>query len=308
MKIQKSRIRNANRYLYGLRPGETFRIGVRAISNEKNKRLQNYGYNTAGTEEQTSIPIPLGTVTDFNVNGKAKIRQDLPKEHRLVERPWTLKDRGGTCHSGIWEDWGPFYQKQNIPPSKIPLTFSEGTLCSPPFKREDDILHITIAINMLLEMLGEFEILREDKSPWVFEDTKIKRVPWKLLPPGKRSKGEIDALIDTETKHYPERIQVDIRSRHNTYGLFSPDLIAYGSDEFYGYIVYGYSNLGLYFFESFLPDNATYVLGTDWENISKLTKLEILRGKLCINRIFHRKKWEDKIKRYFPKQTKLFTI
>ena len=45
--------------------------------------------------------------------------------------------------------------------------------------------------------------------------------------------------------------------------------------------------------------NATYVFEENWEELSKLTKAEIIRGKLQKDRIIHRENWDHYIIRLF---------
>jgi hypothetical protein len=72
----------------------------------------------------------------------------------------------------------------------------------------------------------------------------------------------------------------------------SPLLRSRGGDRcqhgFNGYIVFGYADLGLFVLESLEHGNATYVFGQDWEQLSALTKKEILHGGLQEERIIHR--------------------
>ena len=58
---------------------------------------------------------------------------------------------------------------------------------------------------------------------------------------------------------------------------------------------YGYTERNVYYFESNEPNNATYVFIGEWEEASKLTKRDIIMGKLCYKRLIHTKKWEKNI-------------
>ena len=71
--------------------------------------------------------------------------------------------------------------------------------------------------------------------------------------------------------------------------------MAVGEESFNGYVVYGYTERNVYYFESNEPNNATYVFIGEWEEASKLTKRDIIMGKLCYKRLIHTKKWEKNI-------------
>lgn len=48
--------------------------------------------------------------------------------------------------------------------------------------------------------------------------------------------------------------------------------------------------------ESVYPNNVTYVFGKNWEELSKLTKAEILNGNLQDVRIIHNNNWQQEIR------------
>ena len=51
--------------------------------------------------------------------------------------------------------------------------------------------------------------------------------------------------------------------------------------------------------ESIHIDNATYIFDDDWEELSQLTKAEILDNNYQKDRIIHRKNWYKDIKKLF---------
>ena len=51
----------------------------------------------------------------------------------------------------------------------------------------------------------------------------------------------------------------------------------------------------LYLLESVYFGNATYILGEQWEEISKLTKAEVLNENLYKSRIIHQADWHKQI-------------
>lgn len=70
-----------------------------------------------------------------------------------------------------------------------------------------------------------------------------------------------------------------------------------GEAGFTGYFVFGFPAKKLFVLESIYSDNATYVLDEDWEQISRLTKAEILDQGLHQERLVHRVGWHTLVKK-----------
>ena len=85
---------------------------------------------------------------------------------------------------------------------------------------------------------------------------------------------------------------------HNLINEYNPDFIAYGSSGFRGYIVFGFCKKNLFFLESIFPNNATYIFESDWEELSKLTKSEILNHNLQKGRLIHNANWPTEFEKY----------
>ena len=68
---------------------------------------------------------------------------------------------------------------------------------------------------------------------------------------------------------------------------------------FSDYIIYGFDSTDKVILESLEINNATYILKNDWENISKMTKAEILQNDLHEKRIIHSKNWYKEIEDFF---------
>ena len=76
---------------------------------------------------------------------------------------------------------------------------------------------------------------------------------------------------------------------------YGPDFVAIGQAGFDGYLVFGFAQYGLYVLESRMLDNATYILGTDWETVSRLTKADIINNQLSVARLVHDRGWPEKL-------------
>ena len=305
MKIHKTSIRNIYRYLTMMEEGETFRLGVK-VSNDMLAILGIYGFDVT-SEGQTVCPNPISPSTSYNAHGKTITRRDLPKVRRLVVRYWQLTDKRGNVHSGTWDDYGPFYPKEFLPPLRIPFTLSRGYLHSEVFTFHYNLCNakrILLATNILLEMFGVCEVLGQDLSSKLPQG---RQLDWKILPSGHRSEEEINSQIERFTKRYDEPTRENIAQNHALLQEHHPNFYAYGKDGFNGYIVYGYHDKDKFFLESCLPDNATYILGGDWKKISKLTKQEVIKGKLHVARVFHNDNWERHILNHLREQQTLFS-
>ena len=53
------------------------------------------------------------------------------------------------------------------------------------------------------------------------------------------------------------------------------------------------------FRESIYPNNATYVFADNWQELSQLTKAQILNGGLQNARLIHKENWKEDIKKYY---------
>ena len=78
----------------------------------------------------------------------------------------------------------------------------------------------------------------------------------------------------------------------------SDDTIAIGKAEFSGYIVFMYSKKDFVILESLMPNNATYILNKNWEEVSKMTKKQVIDGKFYKKRIYHYSDWQERINEY----------
>ena len=96
-------------------------------------------------------------------------------------------------------------------------------------------------------------------------------------------------------KKTSEQNQVVITYRLTTITDFEPEFVAIGRAGFSGYLIFGFPKKNLFVLESLYSGNATYVFAEKWEGLSKLTKAEILQGKLQKDRIIHRENWESQI-------------
>ncbi|MCI9978124.1 hypothetical protein JY742_18510 [Clostridioides difficile] len=292
MIIGKS-IKNVDKHLEKLSEGERFYVALRGIESYSENLLK-YGIGIQTLQDgDTFLPRPVKNSTKYNANGKIVIDKSV-KEERIFERSYHIVDWHGNDHYGTCYQSRMCYKRNLINPPESKLTYSNGFIISPILKNckenKDTIKHV---INMFLEMFGNCEILTEHFNT---KETKVvKRLQWTVLPKGEypwdKAKKHLDMILESTHVRY-KRV---INNRHRIISNKVPNFMAIGDQGFYGYVIYGFTKKNIYIFESNQPDNATYVFKGNWEDASKLSKLEIMNSNLCEARLIHNKNWESSI-------------
>ncbi|HLL71293.1 MAG TPA: hypothetical protein VK363_07670 [Pyrinomonadaceae bacterium] len=298
MHIQQRRIRNIERHLHDFKINDEVYIGLVNLAAHK-ARLGEVGFTGSLTIGETVLPTIFGPITRFNAEGKDKVRRDLPKETTYRQQEWHWTEWDGTENSRIVDVPYQRYPRERIPPPSKQLQVVNNAkgnkvVASDLFKyspsRADEITH---TINLFLEIFGECDVLREDLVPVV--PIAIKRLNWKILPQGKypweKLYKHVQPILDRAKKGKVPIIQ----ARLSAIAKENPEFVAIGESGFNGYMVFGFPNKKLYVLESAYYGNATYVFDKNWEQLSKMTKAEILDGGLQKDRIIHREGWTEAI-------------
>lgn len=292
MIIKKTRINSIDKYFANV--GEDIQLYVSVHANERNFKKLGIQNVTDGTR---IVPKPFGPVTRFNLYGKEFVHKEMEKEKRDIERDYHIVDWHGMDHYGTCFQTRMCYPKEFIFPPLAGIILDNQKLRSELMtKAEAELLKHTI--NMFLEIFGYCEIVDKEENP-IGQKTKIEEVSWRILPPGKypweRAEKELE---DYFNKASCKNINV-LRNNHKTFSMYEPDFLAIGENSFNGYVVYGYTNRNLYVFESNQTANATYVFRGEWENASRLTKYDIIKGSLCYKRVVHTKSWRGIVDQLF---------
>ncbi len=299
MKIVKKSIRNAARYLEGFEKERRVIIGI-TIDEEKTLKLSKIGFSSEALEGERTLPTIIGPKTRFNSNGKTIPIKTLPKETYYIEREWQWTDWSGKDYSKIVYISRERYQREQIQAPSVELQIVEKNgqkivITDIVEVNEKNYDLIRDKINVLLEIFGECQIFDEGYIP-VIDDSKIKKINWTILRPGKKGwdgvQEEISEIIKKAKKTkrgvYSERIEY-MKS-------LDPDFIAQGCNGYSGYIVFAFPNKNKYILENIFYGNALYVFEEDWETLSKLTKTEVLLEELYHDRIPHYPNWKEKVK------------
>lgn len=258
------------------------------------QELERIGFVSQPCEGDLIVPKAVGPYTTFNTSGRQIVRRDLPKvsQSRMVWSTW--KDWHGNPHSGMQIRSQQVYERELVPPPEETLTVvaSEEALylVSRPLSRQTDedaaIVHV---INLFLEIFGGLKLTTVDlKAPSTLV---TRRLAWRVLPPGEypfeKARGALQQFID----HVDEVERPVVVERIRSVTQHKPDFIAVGVGGFSDYVVFGFQKRGIYVLESPALGNATYIFNNNWEELSVLTKKEILEGKLHQARLIHNHRW-----------------
>jgi len=297
--IRKKSIRSIRPYV-GLMPGSA---GVYVgVVDPPDTILKRIGFTAPYDDGQTILPRPVGRASLYNAEGMTIRHKDRPMEtaYRTVEWHWNEWHGRDTVEQVDFRDV-PYqrYPRTYLPAPSVELTLFTSVngqrLVLTPLvdnwrANEDGLVH---AVNLLLDIFGECAFF-DDKREQVIK-TPLKKLNWKILPPGKHPFSELQRSLTDILARVKEGNRSFVDHRLERINSFGPEFTAIGQGGFSGYVVFGFPKKGLYVLESILYGNATYVLGEDWEELSKLTKAEILNDKLHKDRIIHLRDWFRRI-------------
>jgi len=307
MLINKKRIRNLKNYAGFIKRGRKVIVGVKDIERYK-EILKKIGFTENLEAGESLLPSDsFGPVSNFNAEGKYVKHKDQPMEtaYRTVE--WH------------WQEWnGPYdrversklvdvpykrYPRSFISPPSVEITIyrktnNEIVLAGPAIEySEENTSNLTHIINLFLEIFEECQFFTEDLDEFI--KTPLRRLNWRILPPGPMPWTQLQHKIAPLIKLAPKGNQPVIEYRLRTISNCKPDFTAIGEAGFKGYIILGFNSKKVYMCESLYYGNATYVFNEEWESLSKKTKAEILSDNLQDDRIIHRGEgWEEKVKHW----------
>lgn len=247
---------------------------------------------------QSFLPKGCHPSSRFNAHGRFILLKDKPKENRYINTiEWEWEQwapGGGTETKSDFKDiFKECYQREEIPPPSLFISLIEykgsNYFSLEPLTRDggndQDILH---GVNLFLEIFGGYEIIVDGE----ISNTKVENVSWRLLPPGEQPFEKLEEHIDKELGKSP-RTQPVIKERQNFINNFNPHKIFVGQGGFHDYVAYDFGEVVI--LESIKMGNALYAFPSDWEEISKLSKKEIIQNGLAKERIIHKKGWKEKV-------------
>lgn len=299
MKIKAKSVRSMSKVVKIIGDKQHIRLAI-SIDELSKDILVKFGFNPDLNVGDSLMPATIGKFSNFNANGKEIIRKDLPKENGSIMCYATTRDWHGSTHSSIQTRTIKKYPREYIAaPSEMLqvieinglqyIATNEINLIN---ENEERNIHIC---NLMLECFSEFEIfdIRENE----IVGPKLRRLQWDVLPKGKYPWTVSGKIIQEITGNLPKKEQEVIDHRMKMISRHNPDFLATGRGGFSGYFVYGFESKGKYVLESIHLDNATYVFESDWENVSQLTKNEIINSNIVHERVIHNKMWTSMLAR-----------
>lgn len=300
MYITQKRILNVDTVLHEFSYGDTIRIILNNVDGFSDT-LKAIGFNELETGNSV-LPKIVGTTSRYNALGKYKLLRDEPKEEYEIERDLTFLAYGKhEMTKSVIFTYKRFQRQLIYAPSQeitIMLDKDDNKIVSSDLiiydeKNKPLIKHI---VNLFLELFGECQLVDKDLISRV--KTPIKKLHWNILPKGKRPWEEIKKFLEARTNISSAKNSKEIYARINYINSFSPDFFGIGNGGFNDYFVLGFEEKSLYVLENRHPKNATYIFDRDWEDITKLTKAEILVESYQIDRLIHNSSWKNRIQKY----------
>lgn len=295
MLINQKRVAGTSK-LRGLADGNEVKV---IVKNPKLDILNKMGFGVAPSIGECILPKVIGPSSRFNANGKYFIHREQEKElcYRMNEWPHKEFNGPGELIDVITSVDVPYYRYPRTLISPFSIEFAidaennQMFLTSPLFVFGQDNEKIVTAINVLLEYFGYCEVISEGFKSSIKGE--LIRLNWRILPKGKVPWEEQRTRILPFLAKAKGSNQKVVEKRLETININSPDFTAIGEGGFSGYVIHGFTEKGIFVLESIEVNNATYVLSKNWEEISKLTKAEIIKNELHEYRVIHNKGWYD---------------
>lgn len=300
--IQQKRIFNLGVYLPESLREKDLMIGV-AINNITESQVRAIGLSWPPIPGETILPKVIGSVTRFNAKGKEIPQKHLPKETHYRDFEYTRKEWHGQDQVEVTDfRWIPYakYPREIILPLGIEVTVDgDGDtakgIFSGPFQHSEvgstKLLH---AINMYLEMFGTCSIYDQSLNP--INLPKRVNLRWEVLPKGRMPWPDLRNAIEVRLEKQPPKSKAAALRRFEMISELQPDFYAVGQGGFGGYVVFGFSDKDRYVLECQQPNNAIYVFDGNWEELSQLTKAEILNASSHEARIIHTPRWYERLR------------
>lgn len=301
----KKYILSIERYLKHIEDTKNFKIGILITDSDK-EILENLGFSVEIVVGESLSPDPLnGKYSMVNVEGYEIKLKDLPKEEYYTELEYMRYEWHGKNRierSDSTDIRRKRFKRKKIPGCGLNFIIEENNeecflVVDKVFIRGDKESEesATFSINLLLENFKRADIFTGDLDQFI-RPREIRQLNWDVFPSG-------DPISwSSREKKYQELIvrakdskKGVILSRFKTLYKYKPDFEAFGVNGFSGYVILGFTSLDLYVFESAYHGNATYFIKGNWEEVSKLTKGEIIENSLHEYRLIHREKWDKHI-------------
>jgi hypothetical protein len=246
----------------------------------------------------------VGRFSDRNANGYEVVRRDLPKVEKNFG-PYSVPIYGnpsrGYCDVTIPR---MVYQRDHIPPAewKIAIQLMEREAGSGDLVfrfQVDRILDraanrfgedLFFALNLLQENTGAATVFHANATVPEFLGTIF--VNWEILPPGEDTRQRILSSFSRSTVEVLQRVN----RRFDLLTTLDPVAFINGTNGFDRYFGAKFSDR-LVVFENVNYGNAAYVMNQSWQELSQLSRIELLRTRPeGFSRIVHADGWENRLR------------
>jgi len=253
-------------------------------------------------------PKPLtGKFSQWNVVGREIVHKDLPMVVKTftAERP-NWGDWNNGSHDVSWDR--DVYQRDFNPPKDLDIstTLLTTELGEDPvfvFRfRVEEILNkrrvdlekdLFGNLNLLQENTGFADVFPADANS--MEYLKTISVYWEILPPGERT--EVLARILSKFHAPSQELKEKLLDRYTFLEKLNPVAYISGTSGFHRYFGAQFAD-NFVVFENLEYGNAIYAMFDDWEELSKLSRIELLKNRRGTGfvRIVHRDGWKNTLK------------
>jgi hypothetical protein len=255
----------------------------------------------------------VGKYSARNLNGWEVKRTDLPKITKTFS--WETPNFGDASTYGTHTHYQTreVYQLQVFEPRLFPIKvellnspgtdtalvkFEVGQILDRRATGFDD--EFLFCLNLMQENTGVSGVFPSDATRDDFVGTV--QLDWEIFPPGNAAQ-----LIASMTKGHgslsPQRAGI-IAARLKLFAKLPIEKLIKGTNSFGSYIGALYAD-NLVVFENMNYGNALYILYDDWEDVSKRSRLELLRGTTKnFDRFVHTDGWEDRFESHIEAELK----
>lgn len=155
---------------------------------------------------------------------------------------------------------------------------------------DDDLLY---NLNILQEVLGAADVFRSEAT--VAEYLRTVRVDWEILPAGRRVDEVLADMLRNKRPVTAEK-QREMLDRLAVLARMNPREYIAGTSEFLRYFGARFED-DFIVFENLNYGNAIYVMYERWEDLSRRTRIDLLKGpREGFERIPHNDNWEKRLR------------
>jgi hypothetical protein len=252
----------------------------------------------------TVPPAHAGRYSKINVEGKEVVRYDLPMNTKTyyVESP-NFGDWSRGSHTNAFDRL--VYHRDFIPPKELELTVE--VIARP----DPDLFNIKFGINQVLskasadfdgDLLYNLNLLQENvgavdvfpSAATLADYTRTVQVDWEILPPGNLDDVVRRILAKKRGGVTPDERKT-MEERLGVFSKFAPTAYLAGTSGFLRYFGAQFRD-DLVVFENINYGNALYVMTDKWQELSKRSRVDLLKGpRDGFERIEHRSGWETQL-------------